>query len=781
MFCMEKHVMIIENSQNGISHENVNKKSNKFILEGIFTEFDIENRNKRIYTAENFVPVMNNTLLAKKAKLGVVYGEYDHPDIFDVSGKNASHVIESLVYNQKDNRIDGSIALLSTFYGKQARAIIEDGFPLFVSSRAAGVTDNYGKVQLKELFTYDIVLDPGFASARVQPKVINESLGYGAVNEDVNYRIYEMTDADVQRLFNTNKNDQTTNMDLARFEQFLKDELAKSEHRVMEMISNSKHDPEQLKSLLETVDVLRSELNAVNKYLEFLQPKVTTLIEQNSKLVEQNKKLESEINENAAFSNHLASGMKKLNKFTTTIEERLGLTEKFAQYVAENCKASILFSKEIASEQTTISEMLEYVAEHVKNNKEFLEYVAEEVKVTQLFAENTAKETADTQEFLDYVANENYKDQVWLDYVAEKVDGLVKYQGKFVEAVKGSKMNESNSEIAALETPDAFLGIDKEQELVNNIEALATEETTVATDVTVETPAATTETVEATTEVPATTETVETPATTEIPATNEDIETAEVTEVTPTITDEAPATTEETPATTEVPAMDNLEDKFLNKLVKVLATEATGLVIEITPENKIKIQLSGSDETTEVEPADIEEMEMNSNYVESVNAVLNQIKKQKALENVNPTFFNFLNERQIADFKSLDKDDQAKIILTMNESEYYTPEDVLGIIAKHFNDKAITREEEIINNIPEDLKESWNGLDDKSKKVILTESKYFNLKNTLDMHNFWNTRTFAKALKSPEVAMIKENANNTVDSTSEQFAEAFLKAYNNLK
>jgi len=117
----------------------------------------------------------------------------------------------------------------------------------------------------------------------------------------------------------------------------------------------------------------------------------------------------------------------------------------------------------------------------------------------------------------------------------------------------------------------------------------------------------------------------------------------------------------------------------------------------------------------------------------------------------------------------------------MNESEFYTPEDVLAIISKHLNDKAVTREEEIINNIPEDLKECWNGLEDKLKKSILTESKYFTLKNSMDVQNFWHTRTFAKALKSPEVAMIRESANNTIDTNSEAFTEAFLKAYDKLK
>jgi hypothetical protein len=113
---MNKHVMIVENSTSSLAkNESVtttDKKYSRFIVDGIFTEFDIENRNKRMYTAENFVPKMQD-LLMKKEKLGVLYGEYDHPDVFDITCKNLSHAIESLTYNEQLNRVDGSISILS--------------------------------------------------------------------------------------------------------------------------------------------------------------------------------------------------------------------------------------------------------------------------------------------------------------------------------------------------------------------------------------------------------------------------------------------------------------------------------------------------------------------------------------------------------------------------------------------------------------------------------------------------------------------------------------------
>src|SRR6185369_15779332 len=87
-----------------------------------------------------------------------------------------SHVVENAWFDQANNRVKGQIVLLDTHWGKEAKAIVNEGYPVFVSSRAAGITDAAGHVELKKLFTYDCVADPGFASAKMTMKSINESL-----------------------------------------------------------------------------------------------------------------------------------------------------------------------------------------------------------------------------------------------------------------------------------------------------------------------------------------------------------------------------------------------------------------------------------------------------------------------------------------------------------------------------------------------------------------------------------------------------------------------------
>ena len=66
-------------------------------LGGIFTEFDKKNRNDRIYTADRFIPCLNE-LNERISGLGAVYGEFDHPDVFDTSLSRASHIITKANY-----------------------------------------------------------------------------------------------------------------------------------------------------------------------------------------------------------------------------------------------------------------------------------------------------------------------------------------------------------------------------------------------------------------------------------------------------------------------------------------------------------------------------------------------------------------------------------------------------------------------------------------------------------------------------------------------------------
>jgi len=131
-----KPVLIVENSTNSLIRENAGKKD--YVLGGIFTEFGIKNRNERIYTADKFLPALTE-MNERMNSLGAVYGEFDHPDVFDTSLSRASHIVTKAEYIKEKNLVSGEIRLLSTYWGREAKALVDDGCPVFVSSRAAGI------------------------------------------------------------------------------------------------------------------------------------------------------------------------------------------------------------------------------------------------------------------------------------------------------------------------------------------------------------------------------------------------------------------------------------------------------------------------------------------------------------------------------------------------------------------------------------------------------------------------------------------------------------------
>ena len=94
-----------------------------------------------------------------KENNGRILGELDHPEgRFEVSMKEASHMITDLWYDQNTHCVMGRLEVLDTPNGKTLKSLIEAGYPLYVSSRAAGDVDPKTKeVEIAQIFTYDFV------------------------------------------------------------------------------------------------------------------------------------------------------------------------------------------------------------------------------------------------------------------------------------------------------------------------------------------------------------------------------------------------------------------------------------------------------------------------------------------------------------------------------------------------------------------------------------------------------------------------------------------------
>ena len=155
-------IFIIENLQ--ILSEGAG--SDKFKLRGVFGRCNEKNNNGRIYPTavlegqlKKIQPLINERRLC---------GELDHPQNDTVKLSNASHLITKL--ELKGNELIGEAELLKTPAGLTAKALVEGGVKIGISSRGMGTLseDSQGNKIVNEdfrLVTFDLVADPSTRGA----------------------------------------------------------------------------------------------------------------------------------------------------------------------------------------------------------------------------------------------------------------------------------------------------------------------------------------------------------------------------------------------------------------------------------------------------------------------------------------------------------------------------------------------------------------------------------------------------------------------------------------
>lgn len=180
-------------------NESISNKG-KYILEGVFgVVSDTPNNNGRIYTEEEYLPQIK--LIREELKQNMaILGEIDHPeDRFEVRLKEASHRILDVWYDKINKVIMGKIELLNTPNGNILKSLVEQNIPLFISSRAAGTVGNDNKVNIKRIFTWDVVYRPGFKECKLS--LVNESMR-GYVDEFLTSSLNRVTRKDISSKFN---------------------------------------------------------------------------------------------------------------------------------------------------------------------------------------------------------------------------------------------------------------------------------------------------------------------------------------------------------------------------------------------------------------------------------------------------------------------------------------------------------------------------------------------------------------------------------------------------
>lgn len=436
-----KNVLIVESSTNSLIREHSGDGKKDYIMNGIFTEFDVLNRNERVYTANGFLPALNE-MNERISTLGSVVGELDHPSNFDFSLSKTSHMITKADYVAEKNHVFGEIKLLSTTWGKEAKALVDDGCPVFVSSRAAGITEANGRVSLKKLFTYDLVADPGFASARMNMVSINESLGY---SENTNFRIYEMSnETKIDELMNMNNNDFVSKEQLTDYSMFLAEEINSIKNKLNTAVKEGKIDPAQLEQMMAYYEDLNESNTKITKYLNYLSESIQVVANENKELKQTTKDL-------IRHNDYLASVLEKATETTEMLEAKIDKVASYSEYIAEHLNKSIGYG--------------EYLAETLDKSIVYSEYIGENLSKTIEFSDYLSESIQGGIEYAEYIAEQLDENIVYSEYLAENLDKSISYQALITEKLNSDVVNENLGSVKInIPTPEEF-GFDLEVEV----------------------------------------------------------------------------------------------------------------------------------------------------------------------------------------------------------------------------------------------------------------------------------------------------------------------------
>ena len=435
----EKKLLIVERSNAPLNYtveqalnEN-NEHSDSIVLTGLFTSFNTKNRNGRIYESADFLPHVE--ALREQIESKRLLGELDHPHGFEISLGNVSHVVESLEFDPQQNAIVGKIRLLNTTAGKEAQALVKDGIPLNISSRAAGTVDESGHVKLQQLFTYDLVADPGFANAQL--KRVNESYGFG---DDDNIDIYDISeDLNTDLDPHVTKTADYAEPQAKKNEDTLKNKNMEDNKEFIQYGDFQKYS----EHLSEIVSELQSAISNIKDELISYKKKGGEVPTQtfsadsidNSQIADLVAKEVARVTGAGAAEVGDSSDEKiaELENKVAVAEEEYNNLKAYTKYLAETLDKSITHQDYIADEANKIIEHNNYLAENMNKMIGHQDYLAENMNKMVGYNDYLAEKMNQMVDHQDYLA-ENINDTIsYQNYVAEMLDKSIDYSNMLAE------------------------------------------------------------------------------------------------------------------------------------------------------------------------------------------------------------------------------------------------------------------------------------------------------------------------------------------------------------
>lgn len=451
VFILEKQEYILESKKSA---------DNEYILEGIAAVFGKENNNHRIYEEKEYLPHLD--YLKDKISQKRLVGELDHPEKFDVSLKNISHLITDLTHDKGDRTLKIKVKLLDTPAGDIAKKLVDAGVPLSISSRAAGSVGNDKKVQIKKIFTYDLVADPGFQNAQLERVYesagfsteeyanyrtnsvinslicLNESLGienesslkiYKVDNNEEFYNIINKTDNKNKKALMEN-NEFVTADELNKYSVFLKKEMDSMKATIVDLKEQKEALRESVESNNDTYE-LESRVAKLEKYSEYLAENLENAIKYGEYLSEN-------LDNSITYSKYLAENLDKTISYSKYLAENVDRSISYSEYVAENVDNSIEYSKYIAEKLDQNIQYSEYLAENVDKGISYSEYLGENLDKGIAYSEYLAEKVNNGIEYTEYVAENLNRGIEYSDYLAENLNRGIDYSEYLAEKLNRS-------------------------------------------------------------------------------------------------------------------------------------------------------------------------------------------------------------------------------------------------------------------------------------------------------------------------------------------------------
>lgn len=417
-------VFIIERLNEAVT---VTRDNNDIILEGTAAVFGVMNDNNRIYEKQEYLPHLQ--YLNEKIQQRRLFGELDHPQKFDVSLANVSHVVEALTYDESSNSVKIKLRLLDTPCGRIGKTLVEAGCVVSISSRAAGNVNEGGKVKLHKIFTYDLVAEPGFSQASLSQVAESLQSNYSSIFESleslektsITNKLTDISESfgfsDSVRIYKINN----------------QEEITIPQNNTQKMDANTfvtKQEMNQYSELMKKkFSALQESVSKNNQGIKSLTEGLTDESPVVGKVVEYVNYLASEMEQIIGYTNYLSTMLGKGIGYTEHVAEKVNNVIDYSDYLAEKVQKNIHFS--------------DYLGEKLNQSINYSEYLGENVEKTVAYANYLAESLDKGIQYSEYVGETVEKGIKYSEYLSENLDAAIKYSNYLGENLqKGIKYSE---------------------------------------------------------------------------------------------------------------------------------------------------------------------------------------------------------------------------------------------------------------------------------------------------------------------------------------------------